>query len=172
MLRLENILGGEMSNRGGTGGGVGLLPHHPKFCFRRGVCAPPYICEVAGSVWKGNVSLPRLGSFLLRRQTSKTIAPIAIPAPPTPATLTPTIWFLESPLFSEDFCVGGNAVTILVAAAVVRDIELVMGLRVDAALETVVTRGLVECVRCFEVVTGEMTRTPDVSIINVAVIVL
>lgn len=144
MLRLENIFGGEMSNRGGTGGGVGLPPHHPKFCFPRGVCAPPYICEVAGSVWKGNVSLPRLESFLLRKQTSKTIAPIAIPAPPTPATLMPTIWFFESRVFSEDFCVGGNAVTLLMAADVVWDRELVAGLRVDAALEVVVARGLLE----------------------------
>lgn len=51
-LRLENIFGVEVSRRGGTRGGVTVSPHPPG-----PPCIPPCPCRVAGSSWKGRVSL-------------------------------------------------------------------------------------------------------------------
>ena len=142
MLLLENILGGDNSSRGGTGGGIDEPPHGCKFCFPEVVCIPPYISETAGSVWKGSISLPRLASFLRRKQTTKAIAPITTAAPPTPATLIPTIWFFVSPVFLEEFCVGGKDITLLVEVPVVWDRELVVEVGFDNGLEIAVVRVL------------------------------
>ena len=98
MLLLENMLGFDISSRGGTFGGtllailVGVRAGPP---LSVGPLKPTnllVLLPVDGSIWKGSMSLSRARRcFLLLQHANKIILPSATVLPPMEATVIPII---------------------------------------------------------------------------------
>ncbi len=100
MLLLENMLGFEISSRGGTFGGTlpAILVGVPSGPLSTGPLKPTNLplllpeVPVEGSIWNGSMSLSRaFRCFLLLQHANIAIQPSATAPPPMEATVIPII---------------------------------------------------------------------------------